>query len=46
MKIVDSFVPTASDVDAGDALTYSITNQPSWASFSTSTGELSGTPKM
>ena len=40
-----SFIPTASDVDAGDALTYSIINQPSWASFSASTGELSGTPE-
>ena len=25
-----SFVPTATDVDAGDALTYSITEMPSW----------------
>jgi len=31
-------------VDAGDTLTFSITNKPSWASFSTSTGRLSGTP--
>ncbi len=38
-----SFTPTASDPD-GDNLTFSITNQPSWASFSTSTGTLSGTP--
>jgi hypothetical protein len=38
-----SFTPTASDAD-GDALTYSITNAPSWASFSTTTGKLSGTP--
>jgi hypothetical protein len=37
------FVPTASDAD-GDTLTYSIANKPSWASFSTSTGRLSGTP--
>jgi hypothetical protein len=38
-----SFTPSASDPD-GDSLTYSITNRPSWASFSTSTGRLSGTP--
>ena len=38
-----SFTPTGNDLD-GDSLTYSITNMPSWASFSTSTGELSGTP--
>jgi putative Ig domain-containing protein len=37
------FVPTASD-SAGAALTFSITGKPSWASFSTTTGELSGTP--
>jgi len=38
-----SFTPTASDPD-GNALSFSITNQPSWASFNASTGELSGTP--
>ena len=38
-----SFKPTASDAD-GDALSFSIQNKPSWASFSTSTGTLSGTP--
>jgi hypothetical protein len=38
-----SFRPTASDAN-GDALTFSISNKPSWASFSTSTGQLSGTP--
>lgn len=38
-----SFRPTASDAD-GNALTYSIANRPSWASFNTSTGQLSGTP--
>lgn len=37
------FVPGASDED-GDLLTFSISNKPSWARFSTSTGELSGTP--
>jgi hypothetical protein len=38
-----SFRPTASDAD-GDTLTFSIQNRPSWATFSTSTGRLSGTP--
>lgn len=38
-----SFQPTAKDAN-GDALGFSITNKPSWASFSTSTGKLSGTP--
>ncbi len=38
-----SFTPSASDAN-GDALTFSITNKPSWASFSTSNGRLSGTP--
>lgn len=38
-----SFQPTASDPD-GDTLTFSIQNRPSWASFNTSTGRLSGTP--
>ncbi len=36
------FTPTASDAD-GNALTFSITNKPSWAAFSTSTGALTGT---
>ncbi|MBI5039900.1 MAG: putative Ig domain-containing protein, partial [Gammaproteobacteria bacterium] len=39
-----SFQPTAADADAGTTLTYSIVNRPSWATFSTSTGRLSGTP--
>jgi len=38
-----SFRPSASDPD-GDSLTFSIENRPSWASFSTSSGRLSGTP--
>jgi hypothetical protein len=37
------FRPAASDPD-GDALTFSIANKPVWATFSTSTGRLSGTP--
>lgn len=38
-----SFRPTASDAD-GNTLTYSIANRPSWATFNTSSGLLSGTP--
>ncbi len=39
-----SFTPSISDIDVGDSAVFSITNQPSWASFSTTTGTLSGTP--
>jgi hypothetical protein len=35
--------PAASDVD-GDALTFSITGKPAWASFDTTNGTLYGTP--
>jgi hypothetical protein len=38
-----TFTPTANDAD-GDTLTFSIQAKPSWASFSASTGQLSGTP--
>lgn len=38
-----SFTPSASDPE-GNALTFSIKNQPSWASFNSATGQLSGTP--
>jgi hypothetical protein len=38
-----AFQPTASDPD-GNALTFSIANRPSWATFATSTGRLAGTP--
>jgi hypothetical protein len=38
-----SFTPTASDPD-GDNLSFSITGRPSWMSFSSSNGRLSGTP--
>ncbi len=38
-----SFQPTATDAD-GNTLTFSITNKPSWATFSTTTGRLMGTP--
>jgi hypothetical protein len=38
-----SFQPSASDPN-GNTLTFSIVNQPSWATFSTSTGKLTGKP--
>lgn len=38
-----SFRPTVSDPD-GNTLTYSIANRPSWATFNTTSGQLSGTP--
>lgn len=38
-----AFQPTASDTDH-DKLTFSISNKPWWASFSSATGKLSGTP--
>ena len=38
-----SFTPKASDPN-GQALTFSIQNKPSWASFSSTTGGLSGAP--
>lgn len=38
-----SFRPTGSDPE-GRTLTWSITNRPSWATFSTSSGALTGTP--
>jgi hypothetical protein len=39
------FVPQAQDPDE-DVLTFAIENRPGWASFSPSTGRLSGTPTM
>jgi Putative Ig domain len=38
-----SFTPTASDPN-GNTLTFSVANKPSWATFSTTTGRLYGTP--
>ncbi len=38
-----SFQPTAYDAD-GNALTFSIANKPAWATFSSTTGLLHGTP--
>ncbi len=40
-----SFAPVASDPD-GDTLSFTVSGQPSWASFNTNTGVLSGTPTM
>jgi hypothetical protein len=40
-----SFQPSATDPD-GNTLTFSIQNRPAWATFSTSTGRLSGTPAL
>ena len=41
-----SFTPTASDPDTPrKSLRFSVTNKPSWALFSTTTGTLKGTPK-
>jgi len=39
-----SFKPTASDAN-GDTLTFSIQNKPAWATFSSASGQLSGTPQ-
>ena len=38
-----SFQPNAYDAN-GDALTFSIANKPAWATFSSTTGRLTGTP--
>ncbi|WP_169726061.1 Ig-like domain-containing protein [Aestuariibacter salexigens] len=38
------FTPTATDAD-GDVLSFSISNQPGWASFNSRTGTLRGTPR-
>jgi hypothetical protein len=38
-----AFQPQASDPE-GDALSFSITNKPAWASFDTATGRLEGMP--
>lgn len=41
--VLFSFTPTASDADR-DNLSFSIVNKPSWATFDSTTGRLSGTP--
>jgi hypothetical protein len=38
-----NFRPTVTDA-AGSVLTFAVSNKPSWASFSTATGALAGTP--
>ncbi|MEM1261992.1 MAG: Ig domain-containing protein [Pseudomonadota bacterium] len=38
-----AFTPMASDAD-GDTLTFTIENQPPWATFDATTGQLTGTP--
>jgi Putative Ig domain len=38
-----AFTPSANDAD-GDTLSFQIANKPTWATFSTVTGALSGTP--
>jgi Putative Ig domain len=40
-----SFTPSAS-ATSGRSLVFAITNKPSWATFSSSTGQLSGTPSV
>jgi putative Ig domain-containing protein len=40
-----SFTPSASDAD-GDVLTFSVSNQPNWATLVPSTGTLYGTPQL
>lgn len=40
-----TFLPAASDAD-GDELMFQIENKPAWATFSTLTGKLSGTPTL
>jgi hypothetical protein len=40
-----SFTPSASDAD-GDVLTFSVSNEPSWTSFDSATGRLSGIPTL
>lgn len=43
VNVAYSFTPTASDPN-GDPLTFSISGKPSWASFNSATGALTGTP--
>ncbi len=39
-----SFTPTTTDSNSGRTLSFAVANKPAWASFSSSTGHLSGTP--
>lgn len=43
VSLAYSFQPVASDPD-GDKLSFQIASKPDWATFSTTTGKLSGTP--
>ena len=43
VNVAYTFTPVASDAQ-GDAMSFSITNKPVWATFNSSTGQLSGTP--
>jgi hypothetical protein len=43
ISLTYTYQPTARDPD-GDRLTFSIAGKPNWATFSTSTGRLQGTP--
>lgn len=45
INVAYSFQPTASDPE-GDTLTFSVENLPSWASFDSNSGTLSGTPTL
>ncbi|AWB66998.1 hypothetical protein C2869_11365 [Saccharobesus litoralis] len=38
------FTPTANDVDLGDSLTFAADNLPSWLTFDSSSGRISGIP--
>ncbi|TMP45179.1 hypothetical protein CWB96_03920 [Pseudoalteromonas citrea] len=38
------FTPTVTDIDVGDSRLFSIVNQPSWTTFDSTSGQLSGTP--
>ena len=44
-KELYTFLPQAGDAD-GDTLTFSVTNKPSWATFTTNSGLLSGIPPV
>jgi hypothetical protein len=39
-----SFTPTTTDSNRGRTLSFAVANKPAWATFSSSTGHLSGTP--
>ncbi len=39
-----SFTPSVTDTDSGDTQSFDILNMPTWASFDTATGTLSGVP--